>query len=371
MWTNLKGEMKDLCRICNGRLVGNQCRWIFSSSAKRKLQIILSHVLGWEVTRDGRGEFLCGKCVFQLEKVIQCDVNLSQLQEQHNSKVLKIQAEKAHLIECIIHVYNKHNPDQEKSDEESVRSKTPLRSSGAASFDDEAASLLPSETQSPRESGSSHCMRRCVSLDRLVGKGVFPGRSGLKKWRMGSTVGLDISMKSFGLRGSRGSSQSMYLDLVHSKGTFPRSGFKGRSASLQSLNRDFDTAETTPRKTKVREPKTFIFRNAAADDPVGKAQAKMLLRRSSRQPSVISDLIQLLRCLSKQSVSVPAGSRLPVLKRFTVGHLYACNKRMRRETRWKSLHDLTEEFDDQYIPATAEVVLCCNRTGQTVTGGKY
>ncbi|XP_077353236.1 CDK5 regulatory subunit-associated protein 2 isoform X3 [Festucalex cinctus] len=344
--------MKDSCRICSGRLVGNQCRWIFSSSAKRKLQIILSHVLGREVTRDGRGEFLCGKCVFQLEKVIQCDVNLSQLQEQHNSQVQKIQAEKAHLIQCIIHVYNKHNPDQEKSDEESVRSKTSLRSSGAASFDDEASGPPPDDAQSPRESGSSHRMRRCVSLDRLVGKGVVSGRSGLKKWRMGSSVGLDGPVKSFGLRASRGSSQSMYLDLVHYKGSFPRSGFKGRSASLQSLNRDFDTPESTPRKTKVREAKTF--RNAATGGPPGKAQAKMLLRRSSRQPSVISDLIQLLRCLSKQGVSVPAGSRIPVLKRFSAGHLHACNKQVRREAQWKSLHDLTEEFDDQYVPAKVE-----------------
>ncbi|XP_061555293.1 CDK5 regulatory subunit-associated protein 2 isoform X3 [Phycodurus eques] len=346
--------MKDSCRVCSGRLVGNQCRWIFSSAAKRKLQIILSHVLGREVTRDGRGEFLCGKCVFQLEKVIQCDVNLSQLQEQHNSQVQKIQAEKAHLIQCIIHVYSKHNLDLEKSDEDSVRSKTSLRLSGAASFDDEATSLLLDDAQSAREGISSHRMRRCVSLDRLVSKGVFPGRSGLKKWRVGSAVGLDRPMKSCGLRASRGCSQSMYLDLVHYKGTFPRHGFKGRSASLQSLNRDFDSPEATPRKTKVREAKTFVLRNVATDDPMGKAQAKALLRSSSRQPSMISDLIQLLRCISKQGVSVPAGSRIPVLKRFSTGHSHACNKRVRREAKWKSLHDLTEEFDDQYTPATAE-----------------
>ncbi|XP_037121006.1 CDK5 regulatory subunit-associated protein 2 isoform X1 [Syngnathus acus] len=344
--------MKDSCRICSGRLVGNQCRWIFSSAAKRKLQVVLSHVLGREVTRDGRGEFLCGKCVFQLDKVIQCDVNLSQLQEQHNGRVQKIQAEKAHLIQCIIHVYNKHNVDQEKSDEESA--KTSLRSSGAASFDDEAAGQPPDDTKSPRERASSQRMRRCVSLDRLVGKGVLPGRSGLKKWRMGSTVGLDSPTKTFGLRGSRGSSQSMYLDLVHHKGTFPRPGLKARSASLQSLNRDFETPETKPGRTKVREAKASVSRHAANVDPAGKAQAQTLLRRTSRQPSVISDLIQLLRCLGKQEVSVPCGSRIPVLKRFTAGQLPAPNKRVRKEAQWKSLHDLTEEFDDQYLPAAVE-----------------
>ncbi|XP_057675056.1 CDK5 regulatory subunit-associated protein 2 isoform X2 [Corythoichthys intestinalis] len=344
--------MKDCCRVCGGRLIGNQCRWIFSSSAKRKLQIILSHVLGREVTRDGRGEFLCGKCVFQLEKVIQCDVNLSQLQEQHNHQVQKLQAEKAHLIQCIIHVYKKHNPEEERSDEESVPSKTPLRSSGAGSFDDEVTSLLPDDAQSPRESGGGHRMRRCVSLDRLAGKGVFPVRSSLKKWRAGSAVGLDSPMKNFTLRGSRGSSQSMYLDLVHYKGTFPRSGFKGRSASLQSLNRDFETPESTPLKKKSRE--ATVLRNAAVDDPIGKGRAKMLLRSSSCQPSVIFDLIQLLRCLGRRGLSVSAGSRIPVLKKFSVVHPLVCTKRVRKDARWKSLHDLTEEFDDQYAPATAE-----------------
>ncbi|KAM9794761.1 CDK5 regulatory subunit-associated protein 2 isoform 5-T5 [Syngnathus typhle] len=344
--------MKDSCRVCSGRLVGNQCRWIFSSAAKRKLQVVLSHVLGREVTRDGRGEFLCGKCVFQLDKVIQCDVNLSQLQEQHNGRVQKIQAEKAHLIQCIIHVYNKHNVDQEKSEEESA--KTSLRSSGAASFDDEAASQPPDDAKSPRERAGSQRMRRCVSLDRLVGKGALPGRSGLKKWRMGSTVALDSPTKTFGLRGSRGSSQSMYLDLVHHKGTFPRPGLKARSASLQSLNRDFETPETKPGRTKVREAKASVSRRAANVDPAGKAQAQTLLRGTSRQPSVISDLIQLLRCLAKQEVSVPCGSRIPVLKRFTAGQLPAPNKRARKEAQWKSLHDLTEEFDDQYLPAAVE-----------------
>nr|XP_057906155.1 uncharacterized protein LOC131103698 isoform X1 [Doryrhamphus excisus] len=348
--------MKDSCRVCGGRLIGNQCRWIFSSSGKRKIQIILSHVLGWELTRDGRGEFLCGKCVFQLEKVVQCDVNLSQLQEKHNSQVQKLQAEKEHLMQCIVHVYNKNNSGRERSDDESVqRSKTPLRSSGTASFDDEAACLLPSDAQSVRESGGGPRMRRCVSLDRLVSKGVFPGRSGLRKWRIGSSVGLDTSVKSFGLRGSRCSSQSMYLDLVHYKGAFPRPGFKGRSTSLQSLNRDFaaDIADT-PRKNKLREAKTSVTRKAASDDDGGKAQAKLLLQRSSRHPSVISDLTQLLRCITKHGVSVPPGSRIPVLQRLSVGHVNICSKRVRREAEWKSLHDLTEEFDDKYTPVTVE-----------------
>ncbi|XP_078018166.1 uncharacterized protein LOC144458744 [Epinephelus lanceolatus] len=353
--------MKDPCRICGVRLVGSQCRWIFSSSAQRKLQIILSHVLGWEVTRDGRGEFLCGKCVFQLEKVVQCDINISQLQDEHNSQIQKLQAEKDHLIQCIIHIYNKNNPSLCRKYVESTSCKIPLRSCGVGNPDDEAMCHLASEGQLFRESGSGHVenrMRRCLSLDRIVSKGAFPGRLSLRSSRLGSMAGLDGS-KSFGLRGTRHRSQSMYLDLVQRKGILPRPGFKGRSTSLQSLNRDFssDTPPDPPPKRKLREPKVFAPRHGATDDPGGRVQARALLHSSSRQPSVISDLIQLLRCISKQQVSAPAGSHIPVLKKLNTGPLKPRAKCRYREAELKSLHDLTEEFDDEYTPVRVEVVL--------------
>ncbi|XP_032395606.1 CDK5 regulatory subunit-associated protein 2 isoform X2 [Etheostoma spectabile] len=346
--------MRDPCRICGVRLVGSQCRWIFSSSAQRKLQVILSHVLGWEVTRDGRGEFLCGKCVFQLEKVVQCDVNIGQLQDEHNRQIQKLQAEKDILIQCIIHVYNKNNPSQYKTCVENTSCKAPIRSTGVGSPDEEAVGQLASEGLF-RESGSGHVenrMRRCVSLDRIASKGVCSGRSSLRSSRLGSAAGLNGSMKSISLRGTRHSSQSMYLDLVQRKGILPRPGFKDRSTSLQSLNRDFsfDTTPDPVPKTKLREPKVFVARHGVSDDQGRKVQAKALLRSSSSQSSMISDLIQLLRCIPKQQVSAPAGSHIPVLKRLNTGSLNPRAKRRHKEAEWKSLHNLTEEFDDEYTP---------------------
>ncbi|XP_047425112.1 CDK5 regulatory subunit-associated protein 2 isoform X3 [Mugil cephalus] len=344
--------MRDLCRICGVRLVGSQCRWIFSSSGKRKLQVILSHVLGWDVTRDGRGEFLCGKCVFQLEKVVQCDVNISQLQDEHSTQIQKLQAEKEHLIQCIVHIYNKNNPGS--SDKENASSKALHKSSGGGSPEDEAVCQLSNERLHFKESGSSRVgnrMRRCVSLDVIVSKGPIPGRSSLRSSRQGSGAGLDNLVKSFGLRGTRQHSQSTYLDLVQHKGTLPKSGFKDRSTSLQSLNRDFyaDTPPDPTPKRKLREPTVFVARYGANEDPGGKAQARALLHSSPSQPSIISDLIQLLRCISRQQVSAPAGSRIPVLKRLNVGSLIQAKRRL-REAEWKSLHDLTEEFEDEYTP---------------------
>uniref|UniRef100_UPI0037E78B12 uncharacterized protein n=1 Tax=Semicossyphus pulcher TaxID=241346 RepID=UPI0037E78B12 len=354
--------MRDPCRICGVRLVGSQCRWIFSSSAKRKLHVILSHVLGWEVTRDGRGEFLCGKCVFQLEKVVTCDVNIGQLQDKHNSQIQKLQAEKDHLIQCIIHIYRKNNAQLARSDLESSSCKTLLRSSGVDSPEDEVVCHLASEIQQFRETGSGHTeirIRRCVSLDRIVSKGAHSARSGLRRSRGGSGAWLDGSMKGFGLRGTRHCSQSMYLDLVQRKGTLPRPEFKSRSTSLQCLSRDFsfDLSPDPPPKSKLREPRVFVPRQSVSDDPGGKVQARALLQRSSTQPSVISDLIQLLRCISRQQVSAPPGSQIPVLKRLNTGPLNPKTKRRYKETEWKSLHDLSEEFDDQYTPVRVKVAL--------------
>ncbi|KAM8871347.1 CDK5 regulatory subunit-associated protein 2 [Synchiropus picturatus] len=345
--------MKDPCRVCGGRLVGSHCRWIFSSSAKRKLQVILSHVLGCEVTRDGRGEFLCGKCVFQLEKVVQCDVNIRQLQDEHSNMIQKLQAEKERLIQCIIHVYHKNNPRLMRSAAESTRPKGFLRSSVMGSLDELG---LDEPCFSETDSHSKGRMRRCVSLDRIAGKGVLIGRPGLKGSRSGSYAGFDSSLKSFGLHGSRHRSQSLYLDLVHRRGTLPRHGLKGRSTSLQSLNRDLTCESPQGRSPKliIRDAKVLSTRYGATRDPGGKALARSLLRRSSNQPSVLSDLVQILHCISKQRLSAPPGSRIPVLKEFAAGQLNLWNKRRSEEAELKHLHDLSEEFDDQYATVKLE-----------------
>ncbi|KAM3874007.1 CDK5 regulatory subunit-associated protein 2 [Diretmus argenteus] len=355
---HVAGAMRDPCRVCGVRLVGTQCRWIFSLSAERRLQVILSHVLGWEVTRDGHGEFLCGKCVFQLEKVVQCDVTISQLQDEHNTKVQKLQAEKEHLIQCVVHVYNKNNPTLEKGNEERTSSKILCRSSGVDSPDEEAVGLLASDGQRQREFGGhkENRMRRCVSLDIIGGKGAFPGRSGLRKPTLRSGISLEGPVKSIGLQGVRHCSQSMYHNLVYRKGTLSSPGFKSCSTSLQSLNRDFasDIPPDTPPKQKLRELKVFVARDGVNAKPSGKVQARDLLRRSSDQPSVISDLIQLLRCISRRQVTAPRESHIPVLKRSSAGHLNSRAKCRHREAEWKSLHDLTEEFDDEYTPVRLE-----------------
>ncbi|XP_056874213.1 CDK5 regulatory subunit-associated protein 2 isoform X6 [Takifugu flavidus] len=330
--------MRDPCRICGLRAVGSQCRWIFSSSAKRKLHVILSHVLGWEMTRDGGGEFLCGKCVFQLEKVVQYDVDLSQLQDEHNSQIQKLQAEKDHLIQCIVHTYSKNNPSLKKIGENNSW-KTSMRFPVRGSLDDDGLNCQrTSEVQQVRKSR----MKRCVSLDQISSKAAFLGHS--------------HSVKSLGHRGSCHRPQSIYLDLVQRKGMLPRPGFGSRSTSLQSLNRDFSsdmTPDPSPRH-QFRDSSLFVDRHGVVNKTKGMMQAKALLHRSSSQPSIISDLIQLLRCISKQKISSFKGSHIPILKSLNTIPPNYRSMYKHSEAGWRSLHDLTEEFDDQYTPATVK-----------------
>ncbi|TWW66400.1 CDK5 regulatory subunit-associated protein 2 [Takifugu flavidus] len=72
----------------------------------------------------------------QLEKVVQYDVDLSQLQDEHNSQIQKLQAEKDHLIQCIVHTYSKNNPSLKKIGENNSW-KTSMRFPVRGSLDDD------------------------------------------------------------------------------------------------------------------------------------------------------------------------------------------------------------------------------------------
>ncbi len=101
--------MRDPCRVCGVCVQGGQCRWLFSACGRLRLAVILSHVLGLELQRDGRSEFLCGKCVFLLERIVQCDVAIGQLQETHAAQLQRMQNERDGLKAQITNKYRQHN----------------------------------------------------------------------------------------------------------------------------------------------------------------------------------------------------------------------------------------------------------------------
>ncbi|XP_066532562.1 myomegalin isoform X2 [Hoplias malabaricus] len=107
----LDSKAKDLCRICARELYGNQRRWIFHPAAKLSLQVLLSHALGRELTRDGRGEFACSKCAFMLDRMYRFDTVIARVEALSIERMQKLLLEKDRLRQCIGGLYRKNNTD--------------------------------------------------------------------------------------------------------------------------------------------------------------------------------------------------------------------------------------------------------------------
>lgn len=104
-------KMKEACRICARELCGNQRRWIFHPAAKVNLQVLLSHALGRELSRDGRGEFACSKCTFMLDRMYRFDTVIARVEALSLERLHKLLLEKDRLRQCIGGLYRKNNAE--------------------------------------------------------------------------------------------------------------------------------------------------------------------------------------------------------------------------------------------------------------------
>lgn len=108
----LDSKAKELCRICARELCGNQRRWIFHPTAKLSLQVLLSHALGRELSRDGRREFVCSKCTFMLDRMYRFDTVIARVEALSIERMQKLLLEKDRLRQCICGLYRKNNTDK-------------------------------------------------------------------------------------------------------------------------------------------------------------------------------------------------------------------------------------------------------------------
>nr|XP_040040235.1 myomegalin isoform X1 [Gasterosteus aculeatus aculeatus] len=104
-------KMKEACRICARELCGNQRRWIFHPATKPNLQVLLSHALGHELTRDGRGEFACSKCAFMLDRMYRFDTVIARVEALSLERLHKLLLEKDRLRQCVGGMYRKNNAE--------------------------------------------------------------------------------------------------------------------------------------------------------------------------------------------------------------------------------------------------------------------
>ncbi|KAM4556869.1 myomegalin isoform 3-T3 [Fundulus diaphanus] len=105
-------KMKEVCRICGRELCGNQRRWIFHPASKLNLQVLLSHALGQELTRDGRGEFACSKCTFMLDRMYRFDTVIARVEALSIERLQRLLQEKHRLKQCISGLYWRTNPEE-------------------------------------------------------------------------------------------------------------------------------------------------------------------------------------------------------------------------------------------------------------------
>ncbi|XP_068197034.1 myomegalin-like isoform X3 [Antennarius striatus] len=106
-------KMKEACRICGRELCGNQRRWLFHPTAKLNLQVLLSHALGRELTRDGRGEFACSKCTFMLDRMYRFDTVIARVEALSIERLQRLLQEKHRLRQCISGLYRKTNSEED------------------------------------------------------------------------------------------------------------------------------------------------------------------------------------------------------------------------------------------------------------------
>ncbi|KAF7643442.1 hypothetical protein LDENG_00239330, partial [Lucifuga dentata] len=102
-------KMKDVCRICARELCGNQRRWIFHAASK--LNLLLSHAVGCELIRDGRGEFACSKCAFMLDRMYRFDTVIARVEALSLDRLHRLLLEKDRLRQSVGALYRKHNAE--------------------------------------------------------------------------------------------------------------------------------------------------------------------------------------------------------------------------------------------------------------------
>ncbi len=344
--------MRDPCRVCGVCVQGGQCRWLFSASGRLRLAVILSHVLGLELQRDGHSEFLCGKCVFLLERIVQCDVAIGQLQETHAAQLQRMQNERDGLKAQISNKYRQHNLHK-------IGGNIPLKQDvqTGASFN------TPKQLQCirrPQPVQPKQQQTRIASIQDTLGRGqglvsVNSGGDGQQekfKGRLRRCISLEplsktdrsqrsilhsSSSKTAGVLVTRPRSLSRdYLEVVNKK-----SALISRSTSLQSVALEqYDHALISASPIKQTRPLRGSTSTAV------------------ETTSLVCDILQLLK--SVQGVRpVPRcnSSKIPVLKNPSYLHGNAhsgVSWKLRLE---RSLRELEEDFNDEYTPVKQEVHL--------------
>lgn len=329
---------RDPCRVCGGLLRGSLCRCIFSPSGRTKLQVALSYVLGCEVARDQRREFLCGKCAQMLERVLECRLLIARLRVAHRAQELKLQVEKQNLVRCIAHLYRKHNEWEMAAEGGGAPTRSSSRTSTEAQIASEGS--VSEEQPSPARS----CDDQLSKVALVSGTKAPAGRSSSEP------MSLPSQSKSMELELHKSSTSAVYQE---------------HPSSIQSLTSECSESRSLPGSSGCAMPKAKgACPQPAPPDTGARFQRGHLQGSPFTHTSIISDVLSVLRSIPRRPLLSQPKSKIPILRRsFPLGPVSGtASAQSQTETardwmaaEWDFLQDLTDAFNDEYTVLKAEV----------------
>lgn len=293
--------MKDICRICHSKLKGNQRKWIFSQTGKINFQVVLSHVLGQQVTRDGGEEFLCSKCVFMLERVFRFDTVIARVQALSIEKLQRLLTEKDKVIKCLSHLYSQHHTlpqsPQYKGQEITVDIVTLPHVQYNMLLQDDMA-LSEYECWSERTGEHCHdsnCHRKnCISCNALkVSDSAYESVCGMPRRLPRSSSSSPVRLLS------KSKSQSMPLDWLRSPNRTPSAG-SCRSSTTSFFGDGLDQSSRSCSNLSLNTISNFD----KDDDPFDFSPCL--------SPHSISAAIHQIKDIEYHPVTMPPSSKIPV-----------------------------------------------------------
>lgn len=93
-------------------MLGAQSGRLFAKCGQLRPAVVLAHVLGCSLHRDGSSELLCGKCMLLLECVGRCDIAIEELQKTHTAQLQLLQRERSRLSVLITQKYWRNNSQE-------------------------------------------------------------------------------------------------------------------------------------------------------------------------------------------------------------------------------------------------------------------
>ncbi|XP_018780696.2 myomegalin isoform X2 [Serinus canaria] len=313
--------MKENCRICGRELCGNQRRWIFHTAAKLNLQVLLSHVLGRELCRDGRSEFACSKCAFMLDRIYRFDTVIARIEALSIERLQKLLLEKDRLKFCIASMYRRNNDDSSTEDRagEGTVDLSSLPDARYAALlqedftysgfeywmDQEEHGVEPHSCQGSEGAGSRP--RRCRGCAALrVADADYEAICKVPR-KVARSISCGLSSR---WSASMGNEESSVCDVAES--TSSRVVVDGDSmeegtpaSSLESLD---TTVEASPPQQKDEDADKGLKGNGKCDD----FSDDRMTPSSSLSGNRLELALNLIKTLDYKPLQSPRGSRLPI-----------------------------------------------------------